>query len=179
MRFQRNVKWWWALFLWGYEESFLNSYMMYKRYCELKGIAVLWTHHDWNKAIGYAHVDPEEFWLQRKSPPKSNTNKNAVKRSQRIDTQALSPSRGRLRLRLTPACHFAVPADKIHVCQLHRWAYRMFNPDENVSIKPKGSRSLVMRCRECDVHICIPCFEIYHTCEHLVLMIPRILCLPD
>ena len=55
----------------------------------------------------------------------------------------------------------------------------MFNPDEEVSIKPKGLRSSVMRCRECDVHLCIPCFEIYHTCECLVPMIPRILRLPD
>jgi hypothetical protein len=31
---------------------------MYKRYCELKGVPVQWTHHDWNEAIGYAHVDP-------------------------------------------------------------------------------------------------------------------------
>ena len=58
MRFQRNIKWWWALFLWSYEVSLVNSYVMYKRYCELKGVPVQWTHHDWNEAIGYAHVDP-------------------------------------------------------------------------------------------------------------------------
>ncbi len=52
MRFQRNVKWWWALFLWGYEVSLVNSHMMYKRYYKLKGVAVLWAHHDWNEAIG-------------------------------------------------------------------------------------------------------------------------------
>jgi hypothetical protein len=38
MRFQRNVKWWWVLFLWGYEASLANSYLMYNRYCELKGV---------------------------------------------------------------------------------------------------------------------------------------------
>jgi len=52
MRFQQNVKWWWALFLWGYKVSLVNSYMMYMRYCKLKGVTVLWTHHDWNEAIG-------------------------------------------------------------------------------------------------------------------------------
>jgi adenosine deaminase len=51
MRFQRNIKWWWALFLWSYEVSLVNSYVMYKRYCELKGVPVQWTHHDWNEAI--------------------------------------------------------------------------------------------------------------------------------
>ncbi len=63
MRFQRNVKWWWALFLWwGYELSLVNSYVMYKRYCELKGAAITWTHHDWNEAIGNTHIDPNEYW---------------------------------------------------------------------------------------------------------------------
>jgi hypothetical protein len=30
MRFQRNNKWWRALFLWGYEVSMVNSYVCYK-----------------------------------------------------------------------------------------------------------------------------------------------------
>ena len=55
-------KWWWALFLWGYKVSLENSYVMYKRYCELKGVPVQWTHHNWTEAIGYAHVDPEVLW---------------------------------------------------------------------------------------------------------------------
>ena len=46
MRFQCNNKWWWALFLWGYKVSMVNSYVMMKRYCEMKGVPVLWNHHD-------------------------------------------------------------------------------------------------------------------------------------
>ncbi len=52
LRFQRNVKWWWAIFLWGYEVSLINSYVMYKRYCKLKGVPVKWMHHDLNEVIG-------------------------------------------------------------------------------------------------------------------------------
>jgi len=175
MRFQRNVKWWWALFLWGYEVSLVNSYVMYKRYCELKGVPVKWKHHDWNEAVGYAHVDPDEFWPRRKSPPKA-TSKTAQKRSTKIDSQALSPSQGRLRDRLTPAIHLAVPCEKQHTCQLHRWAHKEFNPCElEKNLKPKGSCSLVVRCRECDVHLCIPCFEIFHTKQRLRPLIPKIL----
>jgi hypothetical protein len=44
MHFQRNNKWWGALFLWGYEVSLVNSYVSMKQYCELKGVPVLWTH---------------------------------------------------------------------------------------------------------------------------------------
>ncbi len=46
IRFQRNNKWWWALFLWGYEVLLVNSYVLIKWYCELKGVPIPWTHHD-------------------------------------------------------------------------------------------------------------------------------------
>jgi hypothetical protein len=103
----------------GYKVSLVNAFVSYKRYCELKGVAVKWTHHDWNKVIGYAHVDPNKYWLQRKSPPKSIPEVNAKKICQRIDTQALSPTRGWLRDRLAPINHMPVMASGTHVCQLH------------------------------------------------------------
>ncbi len=141
---------------------------------------IKWMHHNWSKAIEYAHVNPEEF-CQMKSPPKS-TKKTAVKRTQRIDNAALSPTRGPLSGRLTAAEHFALPCDKKQVCQLHCWAHRQFNPNGGQinpngedSAKPKGSRSSVVRCHECHIHLCIPCFEIYHMKQRLVLMVPTIL----
>jgi hypothetical protein len=94
MQFQRNNKWWWALFLWGYEVSLVNSYVSYKRYCELKGVPVKWTHHDWNEAIAYAHVNPEENWPWKKSPPKSVVDRvtEGKKRAPKIDSLALLPT---------------------------------------------------------------------------------------
>ena len=73
MRFQRNNKWWWALFLWGYEVSMVNSYVCMKRYCKLKGVPVPWTHHDWNEALGSAHLDPIEDWPRRKKGERAPT----------------------------------------------------------------------------------------------------------
>jgi hypothetical protein len=61
------------------------------------------------------------------------------------------------------------------VCQLHQWAHKEFNPDEMDNVKPKGSQAQFMRCHECDVHLCLPCWEIYHTKERLCPEIPRIL----
>jgi hypothetical protein len=123
MRFQRNVKWWWSLFLWGYEVSLVNAYVSYKRYCELKGVPVKWTHHDWNEAIGYAHIDPDEYWPQRKSPPKSDPKVvNGKQRAPKIDTLALLPTRGRLRDRLSSTIHMPLLPDGppgMVVCQLH------------------------------------------------------------
>ncbi len=72
MHFQRNNKWWWALFLWDYEVSMVNLYVSMKQYCELKGVPVPWSHHNWNKAIRYAHLDLIEYWPRRKGPPAKN-----------------------------------------------------------------------------------------------------------
>ncbi len=69
MQFQRNNKWWWAMFLWGYKVSWVNSYVMMKQYCNLKGVPVKWMHHDWNEAIAHAHINPDEYWPLKKSPP--------------------------------------------------------------------------------------------------------------
>jgi hypothetical protein len=181
MRFQRNIKWWWALFLWGYEVSMVNSYISYKRYCELKGVPVKWTHHDWNQAIGYAHLDPDEDWPRKKKPPEKMTaaaNTSAEVRAPRVDSQSLSPTRGRLKIRLNhdTANHMPVPAPgEKPVCQLHRWAHKEFNPDDVPNNKPAGSRAHVMRCEACGVNLCLRCWKIFHTQQRLRLHVPEIL----
>jgi hypothetical protein len=102
MWFQRNNKWWWALFLWGYKASLVNLYVAMKRYYELKGVPVKWTHHNWNEAIAYADINPNEYWPRAKSPPKIvDLNVTVAKgRSHKMDSLALSPTRGQLRGRL-------------------------------------------------------------------------------
>jgi hypothetical protein len=174
MRFQRNNKWWWALFLWGYEVSMVNSYVCMKRYCELKGVPVPWTHHDWNEAIGYAHLDPIEDWPRRKSadyerpPMKLEDIASATKRrAPRVDSKALSPTRGRLRIPLDESMSHmpVVPLLPNAACQLHRWAYKETHPMEKVdgaTTKPSGSRSGVMRCETCEVNLCLKCWKPYH-----------------
>ena len=188
MRFQRNNKWWWALFLWGYEVSMVNSYVSYKRYCELKGVPVQWSHHDWNEAIGYAHLDPDEDWPTKKSPPETPTSSAASaskKRAPKIDSKALSPTRGRMKVRLdTNVNHMPVVPrgpPRANVCQLHRWADKEFNPSTDdktgrkKNTKPAGARTGVMRCTVCNVNLCIPCWEIFHTKERIRYHIPGIL----
>ena len=49
----------------------MNSYVCYKRYCELKGVPVQWT--DWNQTIGYAHLDPDKDWPRKKKSPETMT----------------------------------------------------------------------------------------------------------
>ena len=51
--FSTNQKWWWALWMWALEVSMVNAHMVLRRYCELKGVPMPYTHHDFNKKIGY------------------------------------------------------------------------------------------------------------------------------
>ena len=194
MRFQRNNKWWWALFLWAYEVSMVNAYVSMKRYCELKGVPVPWTHHDWNEAIGYAHLDPIEYWPRRKEPPKNDdTNAGSAKaaamsdlskttkpKAPKMDSKSLSPTRGRLKLRLdTTLPHMPLKTDNENAtCQLHRWAWKEVHPlykAEGVNIKPPGSRAHVMKCETCKVHLCLGCWEIYHRSHSLKMRVFDIL----
>ena len=57
---QRNQKWWRKLWMWALEVSMVNTYMVLRRYCELKGVPMPYTHHDLNKEIGYAILIPDK-----------------------------------------------------------------------------------------------------------------------
>ena len=165
----------------------VNSYMSYKRYCELKGVPVKWSHHDWNEAIGYAHLDPGEDWPRKKSCPEtamSTTSSASKKRAPKMDSKALSPTRGRMKVRLdTSVNHMpVVPRGERfnNVCQLHRWADKEFNPGKDKTgkkknTKPACARGHVMRCTVSDVNLCLGCWEIFHTQQHLRSHIPGIL----
>ena len=64
-RFQRNPKWWWALWLWGMEVSLVNAFMMMRRYCKLKGVKQKIDHHKFNELIGRALLEPVNEWPKR------------------------------------------------------------------------------------------------------------------
>ena len=51
-RMHRNQKWWWALWMWAMEVSLVNAYMMYRLYCELKGVGQEYDHHEFNETPG-------------------------------------------------------------------------------------------------------------------------------
>ena len=73
LRFQRNTKWCWAEFLYVWEVSIVNSYLLMKRYYGAKGLKPRWTHWEFQENISWALLDPNNCWLtkdQDKSPSK-------------------------------------------------------------------------------------------------------------
>ncbi len=93
-----------------------------------------WSHHDWNEAIGYAHLDPE-YWPRRKGPFRKNgdatgsATKRATmsdlpkKKAPRLNSMSLSPTRGRLKGRRDHETRLHMPLPPLSAnaaCQLHR-----------------------------------------------------------
>mmetsp|Transcript_34408 Transcript_34408/g.74375 ORF Transcript_34408/g.74375 Transcript_34408/m.74375 type:complete len:140 (-) Transcript_34408:150-569(-) len=69
-RFQRIFKWWWALWHWLMEVPIINGYIMLKRYCELVGVDIPYTHHDFQEKIAHALLNPSTWQRRvRQSPP--------------------------------------------------------------------------------------------------------------
>ena len=128
---QRNNKWWWALWLWGYKVTIVNSYCMCLHFCILSGVKMPWTHHDWNEAIAYAHIAPDKEWRDRKSPTKlpvvstgTDYSADIGKRCPKFDSAALPPTREQLNCWLNHEMmnHMPIPppgSKDNHVCQLH------------------------------------------------------------
>jgi len=172
-RMQRNQKWWWALWMWALEVSLVNSYMMLRRYCQLKNVTMPYSHHDFNEAVGYALLDPVTEWQRRKPPPVAarRTPQAAIKRAPRFTVNTLCPTTGKLKIRLsTSFMHMPVPPPgkkDNHVCQLHRWAHgecqSVEQRKDNKNIIPAGARSAVLHCKACGVNLCLHCFELFHT----------------
>ena len=97
-----------------------------------------------------------------------------------MNSKSLSPTRGRLKLRLdTTLPHMPLKTDNENAtCQLHRWAWKEVHPldkAEGVNIKPPGSRAHVMKCETCKVHLCLGCWEIYHRSHSLKMRVFDIL----
>lgn len=183
MRFQRNYKWWWALWIWAVEVCIVNAYLMMKRYCELKGVKVPYDHHDFHEAIALAFLDRDNqfgnHWprreaagQKRKAPVTPVTPSSRPTKAPRVDIKSVNTT---LLHRLDPTFgHFpSGEADYNRVCQLHRFAHRQTtSTPKNMEQKgkrrkidaiPDGARKNVFTCTGCSVNLCISCWKIFHT----------------
>ncbi len=80
-------------------------------------------HHDWNEAIGYAHLDPIEYWPRKKGPfkndettcpAKQNNPSDLNKTAPRVDSMSLLPTRGWLNDHLNHNATMHMPVPPLH-----------------------------------------------------------------
>jgi hypothetical protein len=80
----------------------------------------------------------------------------AVKRSVRVTDSSLHPD-GALNKRLRrDLFHWPKQAKQNQRCTLHRWA-------SDVELKDK-----VLRCTDCEVHLCVNCYQLFHMVPNIV-----------
>ena len=68
--FTRKTKWWWAEFLFVWETSIVNAYLLMKQFHLAMGLKPRWTHWEFHEEIAWALLDPNGPPM-RKTPIKS------------------------------------------------------------------------------------------------------------
>mmetsp|Transcript_25091 Transcript_25091/g.54722 ORF Transcript_25091/g.54722 Transcript_25091/m.54722 type:complete len:1026 (-) Transcript_25091:83-3160(-) len=162
----RKRKWWWSIFFWAFQMLLVNSYVAYKRQCELEDVAPM-SHYDYNRAIAMAWMDPDNHWPK---PPRSNKRKNSVpteasrsqehkKRAGKFSDSTLAYPGGDFDIRLDYSTARHIPQKKKESgsrCQLHWY----LNNDQY--------RAGLSYCNDCNALLCQECFEIFHEEEDIV-----------
>jgi hypothetical protein len=174
----RNRKWWWSFLFWSIGTLLTNSYKVYIKVNLAEGVdkKKLLSHYNYRKQIALHWMNPDLFEVEtvtvarkRKrdedSPsfdsPSSvsritTASSHSRRRSPKFTDNSLHED-GCLKVRLQRQLgHFpSRPCNKNSRCLLHGWA---------------GSRKEgeLMFCETCNVHLCIDCFNIFHTRANLV-----------
>jgi Transposase IS4 len=180
----RKRKWWWAIFFWGVGVLKVNAYVSYLTFHLMHGKKrnEILSHYEFREQIALAWLDPNEYWPDRyikvlsqkrsfdsiassvdtgrqtRSSKMQQHVEPVVKRAKKLTDASLNASEGALKCRLNHSIpHWPLPKkSKKAKCALHYWAAGV------------EDRAQIVKCSVCDVHLCVSCFQIYHTTHHLM-----------
>ena len=166
----RNYKWWHSLFWWGFQVLLINLYVVYCRVMEQAGAKPV-THYEYHKACAIAWIDPEGYRDEGQSSYKTPSNNeqdmstltsgSSTQRKARFSDASLDPWSGALKVRLNrnvphwPSTPINDQNRNLPACQLHRWASGI------------QKRANIAFCAECNVNLCLDCFQTYHVVYEL------------
>ena len=173
----RNQKWWFAIFLWIFECSHTNCYVLYRKYYEIHGRKPLRTHYQFIQDIALAWLKPSQYWPKPKKVTRISSQHSmdestvsasvvtrrvsgSVKRSAVFNDNSLNPYTGSLRCRLDSSLnHMPTKIDKPEAnCQMHYW-------------KKKGKhRKQLMMCPACNVILSLDYYKMLHEVSDLSIM---------
>ena len=172
----RNRKWWWAIFLWTYECSLTNAYILYRKFYSMHDRKPPCTHYQFVKEVALAWLKPSVYWYNsaKKSDLQSRVSSsngstisesiasNIVSRKRQmkyidrknntVSAKSLDPYQGALRCRLdVTLSHLPVKNEKAeNSCQLHYW------------LAKSKYRAQLLRCPTCNVTLCVDCYKHFH-----------------
>jgi hypothetical protein len=176
----RTRKWWWSIWMWGFQVLLTNAYVLYKtahvHIWKLPAKKLL-SHYQFRKMIALAWINPSQFAEGNKKNTKRKYSNddiscarstrsyssarercNSTQKGAYISDESLHPHHGALKIRLSGLYHHcpARPHAKDPTCSLHRWA------SEDNAFKRRGN---IMKCDCCNVNLCIDCFPLFHRIE--------------
>jgi hypothetical protein len=190
-RWTRNRKWWWAIWMWGFETLLVNAFILYKETHRLTWKTPnkkLLSHFLFRKTIALSWItgtkvtmETDELHNARKRTipnPSISTVTNSLsttsnKRARVVNEASLDPKEGALKGRLNDNyVHFPEPATaKQPCCSLCRFV------SSNKNVRTYTS---VFQCDICKVHLCITCFKPFHTVASVKNLKSQVLlCLQD
>jgi hypothetical protein len=186
----RKQKWWWAIYMWGMGVMLVNSYVCYKSYHLENGTAKknILSQFEFRRSIALAWMKPDEYWQtmnkkkenhkrkgaeadtsvrkRKRSSPRTNT--GAV-RATYVTDSTLDAVAGKLKCRMNHhgLVHLPVtPTVKKPICACHRWAVGDHN---------KRVRGQILLCKVCKIHLCLECFDKFHTEADITVLRSRVL----
>ena len=74
-KWMRNYKWWHAVFWWGFQVLLVNSYIVYCRYFESKGLKPM-SHCKYQEQVGKVWLDPDYFKDKRHNKRERENNQD-------------------------------------------------------------------------------------------------------
>ena len=160
-----NMTWWWADFLFVWETSLANAYLLMKNMYLAMGCKPKWTYWKFQEESAWVLLDPDGPTMRKDTSPTKELMHQRVhiqraKGTKRREmTNTLLDLDGVYRKHLDMTSHHFptnVPADKrkITVCQLYHLANDIFNGDRKV---PEEARREIMVCMTCDTALCVQC----------------------
>ena len=180
-RWVRNRKWWWSMLFFSMGVLLTNAYKVYLRINEDEGITTksnrLLSHYEFRKAIALYWINDTAALNIYKSGGTSTaatfqsptsissmsggddytiaSSIGSAKRAPPVDDAALHEN-GKLKRRLDRSLgHFPLKKTNQQCCSLHRWlGYR--------------SEKHIMYCPDCNIHLCLECYSLFHQCVDLV-----------
>ena len=180
----RKRKWWWSIFFWAFGVLLVNAYVSYKTYMISKGKRPM-SHYEFRKQIALAWIDPTTYWKdrmknnQQKKPPTTCSTETESRPSRKcsqsvsvasaqsivgVKKRAIHVNDNTLCPRTGSLCHWLSVHSGAHMprlsdsktpkCALHHWGGRRV-------------RAFIVKCGTCGVHLCVDCFEKFHTCQEV------------
>ena len=147
----------------------------------------MWTHYEFQKWVALGWINPEKYGPNSRNFLEASRKKHSTFRGRtftpdsitptsipmdrnststrirchRVNDTALDPLNGSLCQRLVfggryNLRHTPLPSTNESLCALHRWKYGRENKNSKV-------KRQVVKCKDCLVHLCVPCFNLFHT----------------